>query len=224
MSIETEKTCPREIFRPGNSLSTEFGKAENRPEIIEDFERKRLKEVLRQIEEKSKEEDPEPEPNPEPVEPQPPRSSPISVNYTGTLSQKLVWDEAMIAQVAENADLRTRVLITSSSRQSEKNNTENLGEVLIYKKMVDLKDLFIRVRRKQEFEVTIDEKRARATVTIFDKCISERVRQSQQGRMDEAAFAEALNQSVNQALQSVISWEKMHQAKVSAGQRAIDLF
>jgi hypothetical protein len=137
----------------------------------------------------------------------------IFVDYNGTMSTKLHWDEEKMERIASVADLRTSIVIRSGKVVPQTNVT-NLGDVLAWKGIANPADWFnrISVYEREETIIKLDLNKCRADIIINDQILSARVREQNHGVFSEQKFVHELNKSVNDSLKLVAIKEKLFQA------------
>ena len=138
----------------------------------------------------------------------------ISVNYDGTLSEKLEWSQDILVALARRADLRSNVKISSSGELDGNSDYVSLGHVAAWKRLGNSLELFRR-RLKTEGNSSIDtnERMSAVEITLKDQQISKTVREKNNGVFDNGQYVQELNSIVRGDLQRSLNWEKLNQIK-----------
>ncbi len=137
----------------------------------------------------------------------------FQIDYTGTLSEEIEWQPGHFRTVTNLADLRSRFKISSSSKQRKRDQIETQGELMLFKRGLDLNSLFSTEFRMPHYESIQNSKTGRVDITIFDREIMEDVRKKNDGGIDKPGFIDDLNSTVKDAVNSAIVWEKGVQLK-----------
>lgn len=153
--------------------------------------------------------------------PTPPLNCPVSIDYDGIMSQRMVWSKERLQGFAKTSDLRSHVTILRGS-DDPPTEYESQGEILVWKRPFDI----LGASRKRSHlsnpgEVTISFGAAEAEIYIHDRILEEQVRKEDRGQFNEYLFIEKINRLVRQGLKKILAKEKSYQLVEVCGSEAI---
>ena len=142
----------------------------------------------------------------------------ISVNYDGTLSEKLEWSQDILVALTRRSDLRSNVKISSSGELDGNSDYVSLGHVAAWKRLGNSLELFRRrLKTSSNSSVDTNERMSAVEITLKDQQISKTVREKNNGVFDNGQYVQELNSIVRGDLQRSLNWEKLNQIKQGTG-------
>lgn len=141
-------------------------------------------------------------------------ASPIFINLGPQVDNLIQWRYDRLARLARLTALCSQVTIKAGNETPDMGSVANLGEVLAWKRISGITDLFNKARKIGEDAVVITNfKNGKAEIRVNTEIIAQKVREQKEGVLDKVEFAKRINRVVNRGLLRIIIAEKLFQAR-----------
>ncbi len=139
----------------------------------------------------------------------------IVIEYRGTLSARMDFDDLALSQIEQVSDLGSQVIIGNGKELPKATVVQVGGDILAFRRILRIGEKIPRDSKVEEVKVCPDFQNRQIKVEIEDRLISERVRR-EKGDFN-TNFTTEFNRALRSGLIRALTAEKMNQLKASTG-------